>query len=36
MGIILILGGILLYRSYALYEEEKEFNVLKGHPRLWI
>ena len=30
MGIILILGGILLYRSYALYEEEKEFNVLKG------
>ncbi len=30
IGIILLIGGILLYRSYALYEEEKEFNVLKG------
>ncbi len=30
VGIILIIGGILLYRSYALYEEEQEFNVLKG------
>ena len=30
IGIILLLGGIIIYRSYALYEEEKEFNVLKG------
>ena len=23
-------GGIVVYRSYALYEEEKTYNVLKG------
>ena len=26
----IVIGGISLYRSYALYEEEKEYNVLKG------
>ena len=30
MGVLLILGAITLYRTYALYEEKKEFNVLKG------
>ena len=30
LGIGIIIGGISLYRSYALYEEEKEYNVLKG------
>ena len=30
MGLGIIIGGISLYRSYALYEEEKEYNVLKG------
>ena len=30
VGILAILGAITLYRTYALYEEEKEFNVLKG------
>ncbi len=30
VGIILLLGGIYLYKTYALYEEKKEFNILKG------
>ena len=30
LGLGIIIGGISLYRSYALYEEEKEYNVLKG------
>lgn len=30
IGLILLIGGIYLYRTYALYEEKKEFNVLKG------
>lgn len=30
IGIILLIGVIYLYRTYALYEEKKEFNVLKG------
>ena len=30
MGILLLIGSIVLIRSYALYEEEKDFNVLKG------
>ena len=30
VGILLLIGSIVLIRSYALYEEEKEFNVLKG------
>ena len=30
VGILGVLGAITLYRTYALYEEEKEFNVLKG------
>ena len=30
VGILLIIGSIVFLRSYALYEEEKEFNVLKG------
>lgn len=29
-GLILLVGGITLYRTFALYEEKKEFNVLKG------
>ena len=28
--VCLLIAGFVLYRSYALYEEEKEFNVLKG------
>ena len=27
---ILLIGGILLYRSYAVYQEDKTFNVLQG------
>ena len=30
VGILLLIGSIVFLRSYALYEEEKEFNVLKG------
>ena len=30
LGLGIVIGGISLYRSYALYEEEKEYNVLKG------
>lgn len=28
--LLILVGGITLYRTYALYEEKKEFNVLKG------
>ena len=28
--LIFLIGGILLYKSYALYKEEKSFNVLQG------
>ncbi len=27
---LLVLGGITLYKTFALYEEKKEFNVLQG------
>lgn len=30
VGILLILGGIKLYKTFAFYEEKKEFNVLQG------
>lgn len=30
VGILLLIGSIVLIRSYALYAENKEFNVLKG------
>lgn len=30
IALILLVGGITLYRTFALYEEKKEFNVLKG------
>ncbi len=30
IGILLIIGGISLYRSFAMYKEEKTFNVLEG------
>ncbi len=30
IGILLIFGGITLYKTFAFYEEKKEFNVLKG------
>ena len=30
VGIVLLIGSVILIRSYALYEEKKEFNVLKG------
>ncbi len=30
VGLIVLVGGITLYRTFALYEEKKEFNVLKG------
>lgn len=30
VGVVLLIGGITLYRTFALYEEKKEFNVLKG------
>ncbi len=30
VGIVLLIGSIVFIRSYALYEEKKEFNVLKG------
>ncbi len=30
IGILLVVGGISLYRSFALYKEEKTFDVLNG------
>ena len=30
VGLIVLVGGITLYRTFALYEEKKEFNVLRG------
>ncbi len=30
IGVILLIGGITIYRTFALYEERREFNVLKG------
>ena len=30
LGFIILIGGITLYRTFALYEEKKEFNVLRG------
>ena len=30
LGIIVVVGSILIYRSYALYKEEKTFNVIRG------
>ncbi len=30
IGILLIIGSIVLYKTYAFYEEKKAFNVLKG------
>lgn len=29
-GLILIIGGITLYQTFAFYEKKKEFNVLQG------
>jgi hypothetical protein len=29
-AIIILVGGIIFYRSYALYEEDKTFNVIRG------
>ncbi len=26
----MVLGGITLYKTFALYEEKKEFNILQG------
>ena len=30
IGVILIVSAILLYRSYAIYQEQQEFDVIKG------
>ncbi len=30
VGLIVLISGITLYRTFALYEEKKEFNVLRG------
>ncbi len=30
IGVVLVIGGIVLYRSYALYEEKQNFDVLQG------
>ncbi len=30
VGILLLLGGFTLYKTFAFYEEKKEFNVLRG------
>ena len=30
VAITILIGGIYLYKTYALYEEKKEFNMLKG------
>ena len=30
IGILLVVGSIVLFKTYAFYEEKKEFNVLKG------
>ena len=29
-GVVLLLAVVLVYRSFALYEEQKEFDVIKG------
>lgn len=30
VGLLVLIGGITLYRTFALYEEKKEFNILQG------
>ena len=36
VGILLLIGSIVLIRSYALYEEEKEFIIISYKlPSLW-
>ena len=30
IGILLIIGSITLFKTYAFFEEKQEFNVLKG------
>ncbi len=30
VGILFLIGGITIYKTFALYEEEKEFDVLRG------
>ena len=30
VGILLIIGSITLYKTFAFYEEKKSFNILKG------
>lgn len=30
VAVVLLIGGISLYRTFALYEEKKEFNILNG------
>lgn len=30
VGIILLIGSVVFYKTFALYEEKKEFNILKG------
>ena len=30
VGLLLILGGVKLYKTFAIYEVKKEFNVLRG------
>ena len=30
IGIIVLIGGITLYRTFALYKEEKTFDILQG------
>ena len=30
VGILFLISGITIYKTFALYEEKKEFNVLKG------
>ncbi len=36
IGILLIVGVITLFKTYAFFEEKREFNVIKGKiPRHW-
>ena len=30
IGILVVIGSIFLYKTYAYYEEKKTFNVLQG------
>ena len=30
IGILLVVGSIVVYKSYAIYEEENRYNIIEG------